>query len=52
LATLGQRHVDILSKQHPDLRVEAVRAEFELTGLHHMSPENLIRKTAGVPKDY
>ena len=41
-----------LSKQHPALRVEAVRAEFELTGVHRTSPENFIRKIAGFPKDY
>ena len=38
--------------QHPALRVEAVRAEFELTGVHRTNPENFIRKIAGVPKDY
>jgi hypothetical protein len=33
------------------LRVEAVRAEFELTGVDRTSPENFIRKIAGFPKD-
>jgi hypothetical protein len=52
LATLGGRAKwTPLSKQHPALRVEAVRAEFELTGVHRTSPENFIRKIAGFPKD-
>jgi hypothetical protein len=41
-----------LSKQDPVPRVEAARAEFELTGVNRTSPENFIRKIAGFPKDY
>jgi hypothetical protein len=49
----GQGQVDTpLSKQDPALRVEAVRAEFELTRVHRTSPENFIRKIAGFPKGY
>ena len=32
----GQGHMATVSKQHPALRVEAVRAEFELTGDHRI----------------
>jgi hypothetical protein len=51
LGHLGRAKWTPLSKQRPALRVEAVRAEFELTGVHRTSPENFIRKIAGFPKD-
>jgi hypothetical protein len=45
------------SRKWPDrptpcrLRFAAVRAEFELTGVHRTNLENFIRKIAGFPKD-
>jgi hypothetical protein len=52
LATLVQRHVKPSRNSILICASKRCAPEFDLTGVHRTSSENLIRKTAEVPKDF